>query len=310
MISEEPTDEQEDKGHWFHSYWQAIEAQAQIRMQLDLPDSDYQNLQQKIVPVDGMGLDDEQYQTYLSGAFETTGSAVPYFIAPEICPPVFQLADEVPDDYAFSATDFPTETGYLLFATPFQKDGLRMVSPYSAISWRVYYGKFAFVTWWMCGENAGWMLGGLAKVEFKERLSDFVIRIVALKRDKPEAMEFKIKMLAGVLIFMNSKLTTTTEFSLPRQVRRRMETVVRPETSVRVVSLRKTEQQNRYEGDAGSIEFTHRFIVNGHWRQQCMATAEHEGGRCWHRPTWIAPFIKGPDNKPLAMPQTIYNVMR
>jgi hypothetical protein len=79
---------------------------------------------------------------------------------------------------------------------------------------------------------------------------------------------------------------------------------------VRVVSLRKTEQQNRYEGDAGSIEFTHRFIVNGHWRKQCMATMEHEGGRCWHRPTWIAPFIKGPDNKPLAMPQTIYNVMR
>ena len=39
---------------------------------------------------------------------------------------------------------------------------------------------------------------------------------------------------------------------------------------------------------------THQFIVRGHWRQQACGPK-----RAWRRPTYIAPFVKGPAGTPL-----------
>lgn len=322
MISEEPSDTQrgDDKGHRFHSFWEAIEAQAQIRAGLD--DQVKMGLQQRFLTMPRTRMTRSDYSRWVRDAYEMPYRADPFFVDREVCPTIYQLGNEIPNDYALSATDFPVSTGFILLANPFWVH-TRKNSPYSAFSWQAG-GERVFVAWWINNIKTGWMIGAILNIPYGQSFNSVIeegteIRergeIVASDDNEVDsqfdtALEYRIKAFAGTLIFMNSKLTTTTEFSLPRQVRRRMETVVRPETSVRVVSLRKTEQQNRYEGDVGSIEFTHRFIVNGHWRKQCMVTAEHENGRCWHRPTWIAPFIKGPNNKPLAMPQTIYNVMR
>ena len=322
MISEEPSDTQrgDDKGHRFHSFWEAIEAQAQIRAGLD--DHVKMDLQQRFLTMPHSGMNRSDYTRYLRLAYEMPYRADPFFVAPEVCPTIYQLGNEIPNDYALAATDFPVSTGFILLANPFWVH-TKKNSPYSAFSW-ITDEKRAFIVWWINNIGTGWMIGAILNIAYGQTFDSVILDQVGLKErgeishsDDNEvdsqhdtALEYRMKAIAGTLIFMNSKLTTTTELPLPRQVRRRMETVVRPETTVRVVSLRKTEQQNRYEGDAGSIEFTHRFIVNGHWRKQCMVTAEHENGRCWHRPTWIAPFIKGPNNKPLAMPQTIYNVMR
>ena len=322
MISEEPSDTQrgDDKGHRFHSFWEAIEAQAQIRAGLD--DHVKMDLQQRFLTMPHSGMNRSDYTRYLRLAYEMPYRADPFFVAPEVCPTIYQLGNEIPNDYALAATDFPVSTGFILLANPFWVH-TKKNSPYSAFSW-ITDEKRAFIVWWINNIGTGWMIGAILNIAYGQTFDSVILDQVGLKErgeishsDDNEvdsqhdtALEYRMKAIAGTLIFMNSKLTTTTELPLPRQVRRRMETVVRPETTVRVVSLRKTEQQNRYEGDVGSIEFTHRFIVNGHWRKQCMVTAEHENGRCWHRPTWIAPFIKGPNNKPLAMPQTIYNVMR
>lgn len=53
---------------------------------------------------------------------------------------------------------------------------------------------------------------------------------------------------------------------------------------------------------AGSspVDWSHQWIVGGHWRQHYMPASGT------HRPTWIAPYVKGPDDKPLVVRDKVY----
>jgi len=46
------------------------------------------------------------------------------------------------------------------------------------------------------------------------------------------------------------------------------------------------------ETDGGEVHYSHRFMVQGHWRNQWYPSQ----GR--HRQKWVSPYIKGPDDKP------------
>lgn len=72
---------------------------------------------------------------------------------------------------------------------------------------------------------------------------------------------------------------------------------------VRVVTLRR--QHATADGAAGTVDWSCRWIVSGHWRNQFLPAS---GG---HRPTWIAPHVKGPDSAPLKPPAvTVFVVKR
>lgn len=77
-------------------------------------------------------------------------------------------------------------------------------------------------------------------------------------------------------------------------------------SDVKVVSLRRMESQ--YEQRPQNhidIEWSCRWIVNGHWRNQYHPST----GR--HELKYILPYVKGPEDKPLRVPgQTIYVVNR
>lgn len=45
---------------------------------------------------------------------------------------------------------------------------------------------------------------------------------------------------------------------------------------------------------SGSVQWTRRWWVGGHWRQQACGP-----NRAQRKPVWIAPHVKGPDDKPL-----------
>jgi hypothetical protein len=62
------------------------------------------------------------------------------------------------------------------------------------------------------------------------------------------------------------------------------------EREVTVVRLRRERNQNEVLG--GTANYSCRFMVSGHWRNQWCPSI----GR--HRQTWIAPYVKGPDDKP------------
>lgn len=66
---------------------------------------------------------------------------------------------------------------------------------------------------------------------------------------------------------------------------------------VRTLDIRKPA--GSHDGKGGTVEYSHRWVVSGHWRNQWMPS------RGVHRAQWIAPHVKGPDDKPLVVREDV-----
>lgn len=64
------------------------------------------------------------------------------------------------------------------------------------------------------------------------------------------------------------------------------------DTDVVVVRLRREESEG-HDGDPEDANYSHRFIVSGHWRNQWYASHN------LHRQIWVSAYVKGPEDKPL-----------
>lgn len=74
--------------------------------------------------------------------------------------------------------------------------------------------------------------------------------------------------------------------------------------AVSIIELRRIRQPYGTAAEGGSGEsrrYDKRFWVSGHWRQQVCGP-----GRKLRKPLWISPFIKGPEDAPLADTTRVY----
>lgn len=97
------------------------------------------------------------------------------------------------------------------------------------------------------------------------------------------------------------------EVAVPdRAARRRLEKSRSPLKGhrVRVVTLRRIIPRQPVEHDGEPVAWTHRWIVSGHWRNVWHPSLGQ------HRLQWIAPFVKGPDDKPLVIKKTVNRLVR
>ncbi|MBM4574954.1 hypothetical protein GS896_25650 [Rhodococcus hoagii] len=76
---------------------------------------------------------------------------------------------------------------------------------------------------------------------------------------------------------------------------RRAHTDVRPTV---VVTLRRA-RDGRPTGDAAAVQYSHRWVVRGHWRRQWYDSLGT------HKPIWINEHIKGPDDAPLVVKEKV-----
>lgn len=75
---------------------------------------------------------------------------------------------------------------------------------------------------------------------------------------------------------------------------------------VRVVQLRKTEGPHHpHESTGHEVEWSCRWIVDGHWRNQ--ACGAKRGDR---KLIYVHPYVKGPGDKPLVAKTKVYEVSR
>ena len=65
-------------------------------------------------------------------------------------------------------------------------------------------------------------------------------------------------------------------------------------------SLRRHRYASEAEREAEAREFSHRWIVRGHMRNQPIGPRNAKGGQK-HMRVWIAPYVKGPEDKPLVL---------
>jgi hypothetical protein len=89
------------------------------------------------------------------------------------------------------------------------------------------------------------------------------------------------------------------ELPLPRTVRRRAEREGYNPNAVRVVRIRdRADAPNREQHAERSYQV--RWTVRGHWRNQWYPS------RGEHRPVWINPHVKGPQEAPLRTGDTVH----
>lgn len=100
------------------------------------------------------------------------------------------------------------------------------------------------------------------------------------------------------------KITSAPLERLPRPERRRAErTGLIPD--VVVIRLRHASSKKKEDGEPSSIEYSHRWAVRPHWRNQYYPSENR------HKPKLIGMYIKGPEDKPfVAKPLRAYEFTR
>lgn len=70
-------------------------------------------------------------------------------------------------------------------------------------------------------------------------------------------------------------------------------------STVNVVRLRRASSHHADTDQPSDRNYSHRWIVSGHWRNQYLPSRDA------HRLQWIAPHVKGPEDKPLVVKDTV-----
>lgn len=115
------------------------------------------------------------------------------------------------------------------------------------------------------------------------------------------------RFIAAGCAWLNQRVVTDGIGRVERHRRKQLAREYGAEVSdVKVIQLRRAESSSRGPFDSGEpVEWSCRWIVNGHWRNQYHpSTGKHEL-------KYILPYVKGPDDKPLKVPKhTVYAVNR
>ena len=141
-------------------------------------------------------------------------------------------------------------------------------------------------------ESYGWQIddNGYTPEELQEKMT------ISVRTDPA------MRWLLTCWRMMQQTITSVTEETAPRQMRRQLERK-NLDTKVTVIALR--HRAARGDGHT-EVEWSHRWLVRGHWRhQRCK-----EDGEWTTRLIYIHPHIKGPEDAPLIIRDHVYSLVR
>ena len=112
------------------------------------------------------------------------------------------------------------------------------------------------------------------------------------------------RQVLAMLALLNSPYIAKTEAKLPRGIRRDYARAKKPidDESITSVVLRRLIHTSTEDGTGIDREYSWRWWVSGHIRAQWYPSLQG------HKLIWIAPYVKGPDDKPIK--ETVYHVKR
>lgn len=114
-----------------------------------------------------------------------------------------------------------------------------------------------------------------------------------------------LRTIIAIFELMNQTITDVHEEEPDRAGRKRARRMGLPDR-VTVIHLRRTDSA-RHEGES-DVEWQHRWIVRGHWRNQPIGPRSAEEQE--YKRIWINPFTKGPDGAPLIVTDKVYTLNR
>jgi hypothetical protein len=132
----------------------------------------------------------------------------------------------------------------------------------------------------------------------------------------PEPLHY----IHAVWLLLGTEIAAAGRGDVGRGTRRRVLKSIRHD-QVTVITLRRPVHDRDTPGGQRDIDWSCRWIVRGFWRHlggYGTIGHRHEGqgnGRghcqaCGGRVTWVRPYVKGPDDRPLKATQTLYRLSR
>lgn len=262
-----------------------------------------------------------QFARYLwRSEIETLGKADLYFVAKDMVALSAAAASGLPS-FKIQEDDMPSRSGLMLFedgfdtGMVFEDDGSPWMRVH-AISWASYSGPVSEGVKFSPYVDRSDLVASLAAMDDGALAAANAAkgpRLVCIPqasctapfgergwRSLPEsaAVTSLLPMMLSAFLLMGQPLACTTEVQPDRAARKRLRRNGHGPSAVRVIELRRPERSGS-SGD-GSREYHHSWIVRGHWRQQWYPAREV------HRPVWIAPHIKGPEDAPLIGGEKVY----
>lgn len=100
--------------------------------------------------------------------------------------------------------------------------------------------------------------------------------------------------LTALLLFLDQRILVEAPQRPDRAARRRLSPEHEPQ--IQVIELRARQARRDGEADQHPVDWHYQWVVRGHWRRQYYPSAQQ------HRPVWVAPYVKGPEGRPLKAP--------
>lgn len=162
------------------------------------------------------------------------------------------------------------------------------VAELRAISWSVSHGITMFCGWTMDDE-----LG----------LIPTLPAVWTDDLDGNPIYTFLKQSFGALMVLCQQRIAIVTTRSADRASVRRGQRVGITVPLLKVVTLRRPMEPSATKG-ANDVEWSRRWIVDGHWRNHYFPSSGE------HRPMWIAPHVKGPEDKPLVIQKRAYRLAR
>lgn len=218
-------------------------------------------------------------------------SAPLFWVSPEMATLCVHAAKSMPNQ-PLRDTDLPSPTGFCYFGAP--------VAGISAVFWGVRDGG----VWVQPLEaanrpmQAAFWKWGVSPNEFLEPGSVSHLGVEESREVSAEEGRHRFHSILTFWTLCQQRLAAPKSERAPRAARKFAERRHFDVSLIRVVRLRRQKAHTDEVLETG-VDWTHRWMVNGHWRNQWLPSVKA------HRLQWIAPYVKGPEDKPLVVKETV-----
>lgn len=243
-------------------------------------------------------------------------TAETYYVAPGMCDVLMQNAAQLPS-FELRPQDVVSPSGFAYFGRPLTfhdtkgaRTTVRAVSWYQTSPEEAGLGddkQRITVTWYSHRED---LAGKYIDPAEAPKLAPWILDTITMWPYgwSWEEIGEDARILLTFWLIISQPIGYPRGIAPDRRLRRQADRTLPDHGDIRVCYLRKRVPRNpdlwEYPEDQGESHYSHRFMVRGFWRNQWYPSQNR------HKPRWIAPFIKGPDDKPLIIRDTVNFVNR
>lgn len=232
---------------------------------------------------------DERWPSVAGHIGDELRTAPTYLIDPDISRVIEGAAGTFPLA-AFSRTPPPTPAGFAVFS------GLGL-EPFPERGWPPVHG----IQWDASGTAWAWYDSGEADVPW---FPSFPIPVARTSENGHESARDLDVLHHTFCALVAQRIACQSTFRAERAARRRVQRNGSDLSTIQVITLRRLDSASSDDTHGGAVDWTHRWLVGGHWRNHYFPSTDE------HRPLWIAPYVKGPQDKPLVVRERVYRWSR